>query len=527
MLSLIMVNPYLRRAVSFTLAALGIIGGAPLTTPTSAARTDGTLVIAAADEETGEPLAVRLELRDARGRAVRLRPDGAVVLGESIYFDGEVTLNLRRGAYSFLIEAGPEYLTRPGNFTIDRHAEDTAEVTLARRIDMAVEGWWAGDLDVQVRLEDLPLMMKARGVDFAPVAALVNDQGRCRKLKAPRGAALAESLTPPLYGAWATLDNRRGGGLVAVSAQPPVDVCQWTVAESSMPSASAADDAGATVVALTPFAWDLPIWIAAGKLDAVQIINRHSQWNAAADNEGVGRPRDETFFPGPLGNGRYSETIYHHLLNCGLRLPPAAGSGTGAGSGSKLIGSPLGSNRTYVHCGGTCTRESWLEGLRAGRVIVTNGPLLRTRVDGELPGYVFQLYENERREFQIALDLAFYEANKVEYLEIIQNGRPIHQVRLDELAARQGKLPFVEFDTSGWFLVRAVTDNEKVYQYATTAPYYVESNHQPRISRASVQFFLTWLDDAAKKFAKNEAVLKDIEEARPFWQKLLARATVD
>jgi hypothetical protein len=159
--------------------------------------------------------------------------------------------------------------------------------------------------------------------------------------------------------------------------------------------------------------------------------------------------------------------------------------------------------------------------------MVSNGPLLRTRVDGELPGYVFQLYDGERREFEISLDLAFYEAAQVEYLEIVQNGRPLFQVRLDELAKRDGKLPFVEFQTSGWFLVRAVTNNPNVYQFASTAPYYVELNHQPRVSRASVEYFLTWLDDAAKKFAGNQPVLADIEAARPFWQKLLTRATVD
>jgi hypothetical protein len=495
--------------------------------PAWSARTDGTLIVQAVDEQSGERVPVRMELRDARGRAVKLRPEGAVVLGESIYFEGEVTLNLRRGAYNFLIEAGPEFPTRLGNFTIDRHAEDTAEVLLSRRVDMRKEGWWAGDLDVQVRLEDLPLMMRARAVDFAPTTSLVNEQGRCRKLKIAAGDEAAESVSPPLYGPWATLDNRSGGGVLAIAPATPIDVCQWKLADPSLPSLTASDDAGAHVAALTPFDWDLPVWIAAGKLDAVLIINRHSLYNATVDNEGVGRPRDETFFPGKIGNGRYSETIYHYLLNCGLRLPPAAGSGAGSGSGSRMNGSPLGANRTYVHCGESCTRESWLEGLRAGRVIVSNGPLLRTKVDGELPGYVFQLYDGERREFQIALDLAFYEANKVEYLEIIQNGRSLHQVRLEELAERKGTLPFFEFDNSGWFLVRAVTDNQNVYQFASTGPYYVELNHKPRISRESVQYFLTWLDDAAKKFAGNEPVLAEIEAARPFWKKLLERANAD
>jgi hypothetical protein len=409
---------------------------------------------------------------------------------------------------------------------VDRHAEDTAEVTFSRRVDMQEEGWWAGDLDVQVRLEDLPVMMRARAVEFAPAAALVNEQGRCRKLKLSR-AADTVGEPPLLFGPWATLDNRRGGGLLALAADSAVDVCQWKLDDSSLASATAAAEAGAQVVALTPFDWDLPLWIAAGKLDGVQVINRHSLLNAVVDNESIGRPRDETFFPGKLGNGRYSEAIYHQLLNCGLRLPPTAGSGAGAGSGRRLIASPLGTNRTYVHCGETCTRDAWLEGLRAGRVVVTNGPLLRTRVDGELPGHLFELYDGQRREFQISLDLDFYEAAQEDYLEIVQNGKPLYQVRLDELAARNGKLPFVEFESSGWFLVRAVTNNPNVYQYASTGPYYVELNHQPRISRASVEYFLTWLDDAAKKFAGNEPVIADIEAARPFWQKLLTRATVD
>jgi hypothetical protein len=525
-----MTRPSTRRGrFIHTLAAIGAYAAACGLAPhLHAARTDGTLTVTAVDEKTEDPMAVRMELRDQRGRPVRVRPEGAVVAGDSLFFNGEVTLNLRRGAYSFLIEAGPEFPTRPGNFTIERHAEDTAEVTLSRRVDMRKEGWWAGDLDVQVKLEDAPLMMQARSVDFAPIAALVNDHGRCRKLKQHAGGVeMAGGESPRLFGPWATLDDRRGGGLLAINAEPPVDVCQWKLDDPSLPSAEAARDAGAQVVALTPFAWDLPLWVAAGKLDAVQVINRHSQYNASIDNEGAGRVRDQAFFPGKLGNGRYSETIYHHLLNCGLRLPPTAGSGAGSGSGTRAASSPLGTNRTYVHCGETFTGDAWIEGLRAGRVVVTNGPLLRVRVDGELPGYTFELYDNQRREFQIALDLAFYEANQVEYLEIVQNGKPIHQVRLDEFAKKKGKLPFVEFETSGWFLVRAVTNNPNVYQFASTGPYYVELNHEPRISRASVEYFLTWLDEAGAKFAGNAAVLAEIEAARPFWEERLERANAD
>ncbi len=494
-----------------------------------AATSGGTLTLKASDQETKEPLAARLELRDNRGRPVRTRPEEAIVVADSIYFDGIVTVRLAPGHYTFLAEVGPEFITRSGNLTVEPNSEGTQELPFERKVNMHKEGWWAGDLDVQLRAKDLPMVMKARVVDFVPVTTTVNDHGKCRELKPAarvRSAKAAVQRTSQLFGPWAAADCRRGNCLLAVSLEKLPDVCHWKADDSSLASAEAAHEAG-TCVAMTPYSWDLPLWVASHKLDAVDVINRHSQLNAAIDNEADGRPRQRIEFSGKSGNGRYAEAIYHHLLNCGLRIPPAAGSGAGATMGGRSISSPLGTNRVYVRCGETYTRESWMEGLRAGQVSVTNGPLLRVKVEGQPPGHVFQLESGEKREFQLALNLAFYEATQVEYLEIVKNGQAIHQIRVDEFAKMGGRLPSVPFDSSGWFLVRAVTNNSNVYQFATTGPYYVEANYQPRISRASVQYFLNWLDDAAKKFTGNAAVLADIEASRPFWKELLTKANAD
>ena len=159
--------------------------------------------------------------------------------------------------------------------------------------------------------------------------------------------------------------------------------------------------------------------------------------------------------------------------------------------------------------------------------MVTNGPLLRTSVEGQSPGYVFHLENGQTREFQIALSLAFYEQAPVEYLEIVKNGQVVYEVRLDELARQKGRLPPLEFSDSGWFLVRAVTSNTETYQLATTGPYYVECNYRPRISRSSVTYFLNWLDDAAEEFSEHQQVLEDVDEARTFWLDLLERANAD
>ena len=456
-----------------------------------------------------------MELRDARGRAVKVRQEGIVSQGDYFVFDGQVTLELRKGNYRFLIEAGPEFHTRPGHFTIERHAEDSTEVVLKRHVDMQTEGWWAGDLEVHQRLADLPLLMRAAGVDFVSPIERENVRGKCVKMRVNKNL-----LTLP----HAFLDYRRGGGLLIydwTEKESEIDVCHAKAKGSSMPLLNQANESEADLIALTPFAWDLPLWVAAGKLDAIQIIHRHSQAKKAADNEGWGRPRDKVFFPGSQGNGRWSEAIYHHLLNCGLRIAPAAGSGSGAN------GNPVGTNRVYVHSEEPCDVEAWFAGLKAGQVMVTNGPLLRPQVEGQAPGYVFHLDRGEKREFQIGLRLTFYEKAPVEYLEIIKNGETVYEVRLADLAKQHGRLPAVAFEQSGWFLVRARTSKENDYQYATTGPYFVESNYKPRISRKSVQFFLDWLDEAEQKFSNNNAVVDDIASARPFWQDLLQKANAE
>ena len=76
---------------------------------------------------------------------------------------------------------------------------------------------------------------------------------------------------------------------------------------------------------------------------------------------------------------------YFRLLNCGLRIAPSACSGSGG-----KCDNPPGYNRVYVACGGDFTAETWFRNLRAGRVVISNGPLLRVRINDELPGHTFE-----------------------------------------------------------------------------------------------------------------------------------------
>ena len=228
-----------------------------------------------------------------------------------------------------------------------------------------------------------------------------------------------------------------------------------------------------------------------------------------------------TVYPEPYAVGRWSQDIYYHLLNCGFRIPPTATSGSG------WLMNPVGYNRVYVYIDGEMTYERWWEALEFGRVVVTNGPLLRPSVHGHAPGHVFRADSMESVRLKIDLQLAT--RDPVEYLEVVKNGKVAHAVRLDDWAAAHGHLPDLEFAESGWFLVRAVTSDSKSYRVGSTGPYYVEIGGVSRVSKASAQFFLDWVYDRARNIdvqdrQKRREVLQYHRAARDFWQRLLDRA---
>ena len=69
--------------------------------------------------------------------------------------------------------------------------------------------------------------------------------------------------------------------------------------------------------------------------------------------------------------------MYFKLLDCGLRIPPTAGSGSGVSP------NPAGYNRVYVHLDGSFDYQQWWKSLKAGQVVVTNGPLLGVQVEND------------------------------------------------------------------------------------------------------------------------------------------------
>jgi hypothetical protein len=464
----------------------------------AATRADGQLTFEVVDDDSGKPIAARMHLKNSRGRPLTLRLPNTAEFGGHFYIDGQLTLPLRIGQYTFELDAGPEYRTQSGHFEIERHADDSKRIEMKRFADLAKEGWYGGDVNVMRRPADLPLIMRAEGLSVVPM----------------KGEPLPA-------------ERSRAGELLFFILQKQYDAKSMGRDQTSLELIKGVKAEGGRVVSRTPYAWEMPVWFAGGQLDAVSLINHHALRDDVLDNEKEGRPRDRSLFPGRTGNGRWAEAVYYHALNCGLRIPPAAGSGSGENN------NPLGTNRVYVYCGDEFSEEAWWEGLEAGRVSVTNGPLLRPMVEGHPPGYVFHLEEGAPLTLEIALDLAT--RVPVEYLQIVKNGTVENEVRLAEWTKQKGRLPPLRFDASGWFLVRAVTTNQRVYQFASSGPYYVEKAGRPRVSRRSVQFFLDWIGEAEARVRamqelddqSRQALLAEQESARQYFEELLAVADAE
>jgi hypothetical protein len=462
-----------------------------------------------------------MHLKNQRGRAIV--PKGTVSWKDHFVVPGIVTLELPPGNYTFVMERGPEYRVRFGSFELRSGATDSKQVDMVRIAELCKEGWWSGELHIHRPLKDIELLMRAEDLHIGPVITWWNDKNLWD------GKAIPEQLVREFdgnryYQVMGGEDERGGGALMYFNLKRPLAIAgsQREYPSSMVYLMQATADRRVHIDVEKPFWWDMPIWLASGKVDSIGIAHNHMWRDGIVANEAWGKPRPKFHYPDPHGNGRWTQHIYYQVLEAGLRIPPSAGSASG------VLPNPVGYNRVYAHVEGDFTYEKWWESLRAGRVFVTNGPLLRATINGQLPGHVFS--SNKPLSLQIALNLAT--RDKIDYLEIIKNGKVEHEVRLSDVAKRNGKLPEVEFQQSGWLIVRAITNAPNTFRFASTGPFYVEIAQRPRISRTAVSFFQKWAEDRAIMITLDDdqqqaEVMSHIQRATDYWARQQRNATVE
>lgn len=109
---------------------------------------------------------------------------------------------------------------------------------------------------------------------------------------------------------------------------------------------------------------------------------------------------------------------WYRLLNVGARIAPSAGTDAMVDFFRTMA---VGTTRVYVKVPGQLTMAGYLDGLRAGRSFVTNGPLLRFRAAGREPGEVVKAEAGQ----DVAWELDVATAVPFERVEILVNGEVV------------------------------------------------------------------------------------------------------
>lgn len=480
-----------------------------------------TVEITVRDKESGRPVPCRIHLKDAAGKPQRA--------GElPFWFDhfaapGTAKLQLTPGSYTIQIERGPEFSRIADTFEVKADGDLQRAYLMERLVDLAGEGWWSGELHVHRPVETLELLMRAEDLHVAPVITWWRAKNLWNSRERPANL-LVRVDDNRFYRVMAGEDEREGGALLYFHLNKPLAIGSAT---SEYPSPMRfVDDAlrgnGQVWIDIEkPFWWDVPVWLASGKMKSIGLANNHMCRDRMYENEAWGKPRATDEMPPPRGNGYWTQAIYYHVLNAGLRVPPSAGSASG------VLPNPLGYNRVYVHLDTALDYTEWWNALERGRSFVTNGPLLRVTANGRLPGHVFEAPAGTA----VALDLQakLSTQDPIRFVEIIKDGQIERRVPFQDVA-RTGSLGTLEFNESGWFLVRAIADNKETFRFASTAPFYVEVGQtKERISKASAQFFLDWTRERMARVkvddpGRREEVLSYHRAAEHFWQDRVARA---
>jgi Tol biopolymer transport system component len=461
----------------------------------------------------GRPVAARVAVTAADGRSYApdsgwIHADDSFDRGraefETQYFhiDGEAQLTLPIGAINVIVWRGLEHHIEQQSIVVAADRENSLTVRM-RPLDLP-QGWneWIGG-DVHVHMNyggtyrNTPprLVGQAEAEDLDVVFNLiVNKEQRVPDIDyfstAPDAASNdnvlllhAQEYHTSVWGHMGLLGLRSHLLLPDYSAYP------HTAAASLFPDnitiAKLARQQGAAVGYVHPFVAPAP------DPATDQSLTNALPVNAALDlvdyYEVVG-----------FADPRTSADVWYGLLNCGMQV--SAAGGTDAMANYASLRGPVGINRTYVQVPEAARdaaqrRDLWLDGLKSGRTVASNGPLLGLTVNGVGPGSEIELRAGDTElEFRGFLRSVV----PVDHLELVLNGKVVKSFGTDSGGMAADLQGSIRIDESGWLLLRAWNDEADplifdLYPYATTSPVYVSVDGKRPRSSADAEYFLAWI----------------------------------
>ncbi|QAY71654.1 CehA/McbA family metallohydrolase [Xylanimonas protaetiae] len=396
--------------------------------------------------------------------------------------EGVVEVPVPRGGCMVVAERGPEHRR------VERHVDvGTGGARIVaepeRWAGLAAEGWWSGDLHVHRPLDDAAAILRAEDLHVGAFITRWNELPHQKSdPTGPPRAAL--TVGGDRHAVAPVTEDERGGGAwmlhgVGLGDLPTVDEW-WSPPGRFLVDRARAQGAWFDCEKLTW--WETPVMMATGTPDSVGVLNNHYVPRGFFANESWGRPRDRAAYPGAAGASRYQLELYYRYLSCGFRLPASAGSASG------VLPAPPGHNRVYVGGGaGQCTVPGFYDALRAGRSMVTNGPLLSLTVGDAEPGATVPARPTRVRAVARA-------AGPLDGVEVLVDGRVAAQ--------SEGPVLDVTLDLTGtgWVAARASSPDPETVRLAHTSPVYVDGPGSPDAAEHRA-YFARWIDELVARAA--------------------------
>ena len=456
-------------------------------TPPPAAR--GRVRLEVRDAASGTAVPARVGLYDASGRTP-LPSDQALLVHRyaddtrllwvaqrllwpsshrvAFYVSGTYEADVPAGRYELVATKGPEYRTFKASVDVKAGQTSVVSVPLTRYIDQPSRGWFSGDTHLHLmrdRTDDLDV--------WGLVAAEDVHVGNLLEM----GNIVTTHFRQP---AWGTAGRfLRNGHLIASGQEDPRTTQRGHTIHHNL-------KAPVHLPAEDFFAYH-KVFEASHEQGGVSGYAHMGQLFNGRRGLALDVPFNLVDFIEVLQGGRLVTDTWYPFLNLGFKVNPAGGSDY------PYFGPSLpGVERYYVKLDGAFDADAWYAAFRAGRVFVTNGPLLDFTVNGAGMGQEIRVARGARLDVAAAAQLN-PDIDKLGRLELIVHGDVVATERGtggDRLELRQT----LTAERSMWVAVRALGDRQveptgqvnTLGAVAHSAPIYVIVDDQPFYKTSAV-----------------------------------------
>lgn len=181
------------------------------------------------------------------------------------------------------------------------------------------------------------------------------------------------------------------------------------------------------------------------------------------------------------------EGRYYRYLNVGIRLPISTGTDWFM----------YDFERVYAKVNEPLTVKSWLDAVKAGRTVGTNGPLLSLKINDKEPGDVLNL----EKPTTVKIEATAVGRLDFQWLQLVHNGKVVKSMAASGQRGgfAAGLLHEMRIDEPGWFAVRidSSTKNELGQTlFAHSSPVYVDFAGKRAFHLETARLLLKELEEA-------------------------------